>query len=335
MLPRQKLTAGSPWNRIDGWKRIEVPAYSLLLCLIMSAPLQAEPSKFLGNILSNKDREAPPAFFDYWDQVTPENASKWGWVEKNRDEMRWEIMDDHYRIVSHAGVPLKLHTLMWGMSYPKWLDELSAEEVRAEIEEWFGLILGRYEKVEFVDVVNEPITFPDGPWVEALGGTGESGWDWLVEAYRLARTLRPEIKLILNEHTILKNDEKLQQFLEIVELLKEEKLIDAIGLQAHFLEDTEAAEISRRLDRVAQAGLPIYISELDLNLEDDQAQLARYQAIFPILWEHPEVRGVTLWGYREGLTWLKHSHLIRSDGSPRPALHWLMEYTGRKSVAID
>ena len=46
-------------------------------------------------------------------------------------------------------------------------------------------------------------------------------------------------------------------------------------------------------------GLPIHITELDIPGNDDPVQLANYQRIFPVFWEHPAVAGITLWGYHQ------------------------------------
>ena len=49
------------------------------------------------------------------------------------------------------------------------------------------------------------------------------------------------------------------------------------------------------------AGLPVFISELDIRGSDadEPSQLAQYQTLFPALYEHRSVAGVTLWGYIE------------------------------------
>ena len=44
------------------------------------------------------------------------------------------------------------------------------------------------------------------------------------------------------------------------------------------------------------------------------------------MYEHSAVKGITFWGYLQGRTWIPNSHLIRSDGSERPALTWLKQY---------
>jgi hypothetical protein len=82
------------------------------------------------------------------------------------------------------------------------------------------------------------------------------------------------------------------------------------------------------IDSLSTAGLPIYSSELDLAGSDEE-QLDWYQKIFPILWEHPNIHGVTLWGWTD--SWLlrisnpKDARLI-INGRERPAMEWLREY---------
>jgi endo-1,4-beta-xylanase len=41
------------------------------------------------------------------------------------------------------------------------------------------------------------------------------------------------------------------------------------------------------------------------------------------------VKGITLWGYVYGQTWMTNTGILRSDGSMRSAMKWLMSYLGR------
>ena len=56
-------------------------------------------------------------------------------------------------------------------------------------------------------------------------------------------------------------------------------------------------------------------------------QLADYQRIFPAFWEHPAVRGITLWGYRPG-HWrsAQGAFIVLANGAERPAMQWLIDY---------
>jgi hypothetical protein len=100
-----------------------------------------------------------------------------------------------------------------------------------------------------------------------------------------------------------------------------------IGEQGHFLETTPNSVLTGNLNRLHATGLPIHISEYDVNLTDvNNAQRDKYMSQFPVLWAHPGVQGITLWGYKEGEIWRTDAYLIRQNGSERPALTWLKNY---------
>lgn len=299
-----------------------------------SMPIAAGQAKFLGSAYS---RLQTKDFAAYWNKVTPENAGKWGVVEAKRDRMKWSGLDEAYRFAKANGFPFQMHVMVWGNQQPEWMETLPREEQRAEIEEWFAAVAERYPDLDFVEVVNEPLNDPPskndeggGNYIEALGGAGASGWDWILESFRLARKHFPRSRLMINDYSITNNVDATRRYREIVELLQKEKLVDAIGVQGHaFATTTETPMQVHRanLDSLAATGLPIYVTEMDIDGSTDEQQLRDYQRIFPVFWEHPGVRGITLWGFRRGLWRDKEgAYLVRKDGSERPALKWLRGY---------
>ncbi|WP_267896740.1 endo-1,4-beta-xylanase [Paracidovorax avenae] len=76
--------------------------------------------------------------------------------------------------------------------------------------------------------------------MQALGGAGTSGWDWALQAFRLARHYFPRTKLMINDFGITSNANATRQHLRIIQLLQREHLIDAIGLQEHAFETAYA-----------------------------------------------------------------------------------------------
>lgn len=286
-------------------------------------------SKFLGCIIQSGS-SVPRDFDLYWNQVTPENAGKWGSVEGTRDQYRWTDLDRAYNYAKQKGFPFRFHVLVWGKQQPSWITSLDSAWQAAEVEEWIRLAGERYPEAEYVEAVNEPIQWPPydyyPSYYKALGGEGETGWDWVIWAFEKARENFPYSKLLINEYNILGGAKSISTYLKIINLLKERNLIDGICEQGHFLENVSPQTIKARLDQLAQTGLPIQISEFDLSYEDDAQQLAKYQQIFPVLWEHPAVEGITLWGYIEGQIWRTNAFLVRRDGTERPALQWLREY---------
>jgi len=88
------------------------------------------------------------------------------------------------------------------------------------------------------------------------------------------------------------------------------------------------ADIKYNLNRLTATGLPVYMTEFDIDEPDDANQLAQYKIYFPIFWSNPGVKGITFWGYIEDDVWTAHpdTYLLRSDGRERPALQWLRTY---------
>jgi endo-1,4-beta-xylanase len=298
------------------------------------SPLAAGQQKFLGSAYSKKQAAD---FASYWNKVTPENAGKWGSVEAVRGEMNWTALDEAYHFAKTHGMPFHMHVLVWGQQQPEWIRKLPPDEQRREIEKWFSAVAERYPDADFVEVVNEPLQHPpagshkdSGNYMQALGGSGATGWDWILGAFRMARQHFPHAKLLINDYSITRSTKDTKRYRQIIELLQKEHLIDGIGLQEHAFETTPDVPLTvhrANLDALAATGLPIYITELDIDGRSDSQQLKNYQRVFPLFWEHPDVKGITLWGFRPGLWRDKQgANLIRKDGSERPALVWLRNY---------
>jgi endo-1,4-beta-xylanase len=296
---------------------------------LAQAQLAMGKPKFLGNIIAGS---VPSNFSAYWNQVTPENAGKWGSVEATRNQMNWGPLDTAYNYARANGFPFKQHTFVWGAQEPGWIGSVSASTQAYEVEEFMRLYCQRYPQTQYIDVVNEPISQP-ASYRNALGGAGSTGWDWIVWSFQKARQHCPSAKLLLNEYGIINDATKLNRYKGIVNILKARGLIDGVGIQAHHfsMDNLSAATMKANLDSLAQTGVPIFVSELDMT-GDDSTQLARYQRLFPGLWTHPGVAHVTLWGYIEGQTWVNNTHLVRRDGSERPAMAWLKNYVRTTTI---
>lgn len=261
----------------------------------------------------------------YFNQLTPENAGKWGSVAGQRGVMDWSGVDTAYQFARDNQIPFRYHNLVWGEQQPEWLDSLSSAEQLAEVDNWMRQVAQRYPDLELVEVVNEPLHAPPG-YIEALGGSGATGWDWVITAFEMAREHFPKAQLTLNDYQILHLPEFTQEYLEIINLLHERNLIDAISVQGHFLERADVTLVATNLDSLAATGLPIYVSEFDLNFADDARHANVFRDLFSVFWEHPSVVGVTHWGHLEGTVWRPNAYLVRQDGTPRPALEWVICY---------
>jgi endo-1,4-beta-xylanase len=300
-------------------------------------PLAQGLDKFLG---CSTGFELSRYLDDYWNQVTPGDAGKWASVESAQGKPIWTLLDNIYDFAIRKSILYKHHCLVWGQQQPGWVNSLDADGQRAAVENWIRMVGERYPQMSFVDVVNEPFHAPP-PYKAALGGDGPTGWKWVITSFELARQYCPDsVKLILNEYNILHSDTETTNYINIITLLKDRGLIDGIGIQGHYFEfrsHTDATTgiyvynintIKANLDRLAALGLPIYITEFDIDEQVDANQLAQYKIYFPIFWRHPAVKGITFWGYLQDDVWSSHpyTYLLLSNGTERPALKWLKTF---------
>lgn len=325
----------------------------LLLCgLAATTAVDAQLAKdnkckFLGNITTSYNwveytdpQGCNLSYADYWNQVTCENATKWGSIHKGWGQFDWTSADKTYNYCKQHGIKFKFHCLIWGSQHPTWIESLSAADTKKAIIEWYDAVKEHFPDLEIIDVVNEAIysgsdyhsPYKQTKIIEALGGTanGYSGTDsykWIAEAFKLARERWPNAVLIYNDYNTFKWQKT--EFINIIKALKTLNApIDAAGCQSHDLNDMGGTEFKTALEDIHnQIQLPIYITEYDIAQSDDQTQLTRYKEQFPTMWEADYVAGVTLWGWVYGKTWTTDGNSgILKDCSKRPAFTWLEEY---------
>jgi endo-1,4-beta-xylanase len=282
--------------------------------------------KFVGNITTSGQVRSD--FAGMWNQITPENEGKWGSVESVRDEMNWSGVDRAHTYARQHGILFKQHTFVWGSQQPSWLNGLSATEQAQEVEEWIRLFCERYPDVAMIDVVNEPPPHTTPVYMNALGGAGASGYDWIVQAFKWSRKYCPKAILILNDYNTIEYAADNTRFINIAKAVKQAGApIDAVGAQAHDAYKLSTASVQQLLDKLANdTGLPVYVTEYDINLSNDAQQRQVMESQFTMFWRNKNVKGITLWGYVSGSTWLANTGLMSSGGTRRPALDWLLTF---------
>ena len=327
--------------------------FNLLLLLFVAANAMGQLArdnqngKFLGNITTSYNwveycdpQGCDLKYSDYWNQMTLENATKWGSVHKGWGKFDWSSADKSYQYCKEHGILFKFHALIWGSQHPSWIESLSAAGTKKAIVEWFDEVKNHFPDLEIIDVVNEAI-YSGGDYhspykqtkiIEALGGTANGysntqSYDWIAEAFRMARERWPNAVLIYNDYNTYQWQKT--EFINIMKALKALNApVDAAGLQSHDVNDMSGSDFKKALEDIHnQIQMPIYITEYDIAKSDDNTQLTRYKEQFPIMWEADYVAGVTLWGWVYGKTWTTDGNSgIVKDCKDRPAFTWLKEY---------
>ncbi len=240
-----------------------------------------------------------------FNRATVENDLKWPEFEQNRqralDTVNW---------LRDAGVAVRGHNLLWPgwtrlpkdvptlENKPDVLRKRILDHVRDEVSAFKGQI------AEW-DVVNEPVTNTD---VQRVLGNGI-----LAETYKAAREADPQAKLFINDYGILSHggadiEHQDSYFRTIRELLEAKAPVQGIGMQGHFNEQlTPVTKLWDILNRFGTLGLPIEITEHDINAWDDEVMTDYTRDFMTAIFAHPATSGLITWGFWEKRHWIPNA----------------------------
>lgn len=198
--------------------------------------------------------------------LTPENEMKMHVLQPQRGEWNFKPADD---IVAHArrhGMAVRGHALIFGDADPLWVDRLLlADEAEKAMREHISAVIGRYKHhVREWDVVNEALdehgSHRANAWLRTLGPK------YVEMAFRMAREADPKAKLIYNEYMADTAGVKRDATVALVRGLKEQGLVDGVGLQMHrSLADAPTREQVEETLRIYEAmGVEVQITEMDV-----------------------------------------------------------------------
>ncbi|MES2462382.1 MAG: endo-1,4-beta-xylanase [Armatimonadota bacterium] len=250
----------------------------------------------------------------YFNKVVIENSLKWGrWIEpKYRDQalasLPW---------VEARNLPLRGHVMVWPswQHSPKFLADLKNDPsalkkaVSDHIADQTKTLAGRAAEW---DVINE--TYAHHDIIDILGR------DIMVDWFRQARLGAPKSKLFYNDYTMFQKGPGSQYFYDTVKFLKDSGApIDAIGEQGHFASSPPGIpDVLATLDKFGNLGLPIQISEFDIDTDDPGLQTDFMRDFMTAVFSHPSVMGVMQWGFWEKSHWLPRAALWDANWNLRP-----------------
>jgi endo-1,4-beta-xylanase len=286
------------------------------------------PPKYFGNVdvYRSAGPEIPSDFASYWDQLTPENSGKWASVQgSSGSTFSWSRLDAFYKYCEENGIIFAEKSFVWGSAQPGWINKSNAASA---VQNWMRTFCDRYPKTRVIDVVDEPLHTTPG-YRDGLGSS--TGWEWVANVFKWARDACPNAVLLVNDYNIIEYSSEHGRIIDLVNsILAAGAPVMAIGAQGHDVTKVSLSTLQTYVaDLVTQTGLPVYITELDLPVADDNQQATILKDFVTTFWSDPNVRGITYWGYIMGYTWRANTGLMSSSGTMRPAMTWLMDFLGR------
>ncbi len=292
----------------------------------------------------------------HFNSFTPENEMKPSSVQNVKGVFTYDSLDQ--QLAKVPGFSLVGHTLAWHSQSPSWMwgapTALSASEAKANMDAHITEVLGRYgAKLYSIDVVNE--AFADGKnnadWRDNL--RDNEGWflamgsDWIENAFLKAAEIIDakglNCKLYYNDYNLDYADKAKAVYNMVKELNQKyagkrpngKVLIEGIGMQAHYNENTSIANVEESIKLFSSLpGVSISVTELDItyantgSLNDDQInnQAVKYAELFDLYKKYAagsangkkgRIERVTFWGTNDADSWRGASFPLLFDKNLR------------------
>lgn len=157
----------------------------------------------------------------------------------------------------------------------------------------------------------------------------------MVDWFKLAHELDPDAQLFINEYGMLncvQSPQNIRAYIDTIQSLRAKGApIQAVGIQGHIgRQPRNPGQVISDLDLFVPMGLPVQITEFDINTPDQELQADYLRDFLIAVYSHPIVTGVTLWGFWERDHWKPDAGMLRKDWTPKPSLAvWRDLVTGK------
>lgn len=315
-----------------------------------------------------------------FNQISPENDLKWGIIHPRPgpDGYNFGPADAYVKFGLRNHMYIVGHTLVWHGETPNWVfaktnspsmatdtpddsgfgfgygftgPRASREQLLQRMHDHIFTVVGRYKgKVKVWDVVNEAIAdrgtniLRNSLWLRIIGP------DFIAKAFEYAHEADPDAILRYNDYG-LENPTKRHKLIELIKSLQAQGVpVMAIGSQTHVSVSSPSFEQEdQTLTDLEQLGLPIHITELDVNGAEsgqhnagadvannaattqgglvhnaDQRLADEYATLFKVFLKHRKfVKVVTFWDVNDAVSWRAEGHplLFNGDDQPKPAFY--------------
>ncbi len=225
----------------------------------------AIPNSFAGNMSEDNLKLFKKHFLQNFNSAVTENAFKWMYMERNKGEVNYTMVDSILNWCEENDIPLRGHNIFWGKTryIQPWVAELNNDELKKALQQRAESVTKHYKgRFAEYDLNNEMLDenyYEDrlGPEITKLMAQWALNGD-------------PEARLFLNEHDALipksPAGNRLATYMALIRsILKQGIPIAGIGVQGHsHLESFDREALKKGLDSLAIFNLPIRITEFNM-----------------------------------------------------------------------
>ncbi|OCB91731.1 hypothetical protein A7U60_g1009 [Sanghuangporus baumii] len=289
--------------------------------------------------------------------MTPENDSmnflKWENIEPQQNVFNFTGGDEIVRFAKSVNARVRGHTFEWqvyelldssslskrlimkarGNQLAPWVnDSLTATQLDRALENHIKTVLNHYRgQLYAFDVINEMIsdntpneTFKDNIWTRKFGEIA------MPKALQYARETDKNIKIYINDYGTEGINSKSDTLYSVVQgFIRDGVPVDGIGFQCHFYLGQVPTTIAENMQRFADLGLDVAVTEVDINMRgpENETALAQqaqdYWTIVNACVSTNRCVGVTIWGVSDDHSWLPNGNVLpwNAQKQPKPAFY--------------
>ncbi|WP_158843928.1 endo-1,4-beta-xylanase [Saccharothrix deserti] len=245
-----------------------------------------------------------------FNQITVGNTQKWQYIEPSRGQFDYTQADQIVAFAQAHNQTVRGHTLVWHNQLAGWVNDVPAGELLGVMRNHITNVAGHYKgKLVHWDVVNEAF--------EENGARRQSvfqqkiGDSYIAEAFKAARAADPNVKLYYNDYNIEGIGAKSDAVYDMVKSFKQQGIpIDGVGMQAHLILGQVPSTMRQNIQRFADLGVDVAITELDIRMQvprdatKDAQQANDYRTVVNACLAVSRCVGITVWDFSDGYSWI-------------------------------
>ena len=314
----------------------------------------APPNFYVGGVLHGDDESFQNPLYraeaeKHFNMVTSSVYMPWGLWKGPDQEPDFSKFESAVDWSIEKGMKVHGHVLLfpWANTQSKWWMELPNERVEPLLFRYVdGLTKARAGKIHVWDVVNEVIA-NDGEPMDADGLRTNNkeyqamGASYIDKVFQWASEADPQAQLILNSTGCEWLGSKSDRMYNYVVKLKQRGVpIHGVGFQFHFVDvqspRPDIASMRANLQRFADAGFDIYITEVDVcslytkdpqqnqpSKEQLERQALHFRQTMELALAQPACKAYLLWDFADDYSWLHPStsqiHTLPADNYSFPS----------------
>lgn len=280
--------------------------------------LAAERGRWIGAAVDPNRLRNDPAYAALvtreFNMLVAENHMKMTHTQSVRGEFTFAEADFLLDFAARHDMRVRGHTLVWH-ALPKWIKDKERDWDAAELDQIMTdhvtTVVGHFKgRVHDWDVVNEAVSGYFGlrrtVWSRTLGP------DFIDKAFRLAHETDPDAKLFYNDFRVEGLNPKADRLYDLVKGMQARDVpIHGVGLQAHMhFSMPSRARLQAHLQRLADLGLEIHLTEVDLGLREPITngklikQAIRYRRLLDACLAVDKCTAFVTWGVSDDTSWI-------------------------------